>query len=167
VIDDEGWFATGDIGEIDSDGFLKITDRKKDLLVTAAGKNVAPQPIENRFKQDKFISECVLIGDRKPFISALIIPNFEYLHKYAKRKEIIYTSVKGLINDPRVQDLLRRRVEKHNENLARYEQVKQFRILDHELSLEAGELTPSLKVRRRQVLEMYSDLIDSIYPESS
>jgi len=166
VIDDEGWFATGDIGEIDSDGFLKITDRKKDLLVTAAGKNVAPQPIENRFKQDKFISECVLFGDRKPFIAALIIPNFEYLHKYAKRKEIIYTSVKGLINDPRVQDLYRRRVEKLNADLARYEQVKQFRILDHELTLEAGALTPSLKVRRRQVLEMYSDLIDSIYPES-
>ena len=134
--------------------------------MTAAGKNVAPQPIENRFKQDKFISECVLFGDRKPFIAALIIPNFEYLHKYAKRKEIIYTSVKGLINDPRVQDLYRRRVEKLNADLARYEQVKQFRILDHELTLEAGALTPSLKVRRRQVLEMYSDLIDSIYPES-
>ena len=84
----------------------------------------------------------------------------------AKRKEIIYTSVKGLINEPRVQDLYRRRVEKLNADLARYEQVKQFRILDHELTLEAGALTPSLKVRRRQVLEMYSDLIDSIYPES-
>lgn len=165
VLDDEGWFSTGDIGEIDADGFLRITDRKKDILITAAGKNVAPQPIENRFKQDKFISECVLLGDKKPFIAALIIPNFEYLLRYAKHKDIIYTSTKGLVNDPRVQDLYRRRVELLNAELARYEQVKQFRLLDHELSLEGGELTPSLKVRRRQVLEIYSDLIATIYPE--
>ncbi len=165
AIDEEGWFATGDIGEIDADGFLRITDRKKDILVTAAGKNVAPQPIENRFKQDKFITECVLLGDRKPFIAALIIPNFEYLLKYAKRKDIIYTSTRGLINDPQVQDLYRRRVEQLNAPLARFEQVKQFRLLDHELTLEGGELTPSLKVRRREVLKKYSDLIDTIYPE--
>jgi long-chain acyl-CoA synthetase len=165
VIDDEGWFATGDIGEIDADGFLRITDRKKDILVTAGGKNIAPQPIEGRFKQDKFITECVLLGDAKPFIAALIVPNFEYLLKYAKRKEIIYTSTRGLINDPKVQDLFRRRVEQLNSTLARFEQVKQFRLLDQELTLEGGELTPSLKVRRREVLKKYSDLIETIYPE--
>ncbi len=165
AIDAEGWFATGDIGEISADGFLRITDRKKDILVTAGGKNVAPQPIEGLFKQDKFITECVLLGDAKPFIAALIVPNFEYLLKYAKLKGIIYTSTRGLINDPKVQDLFRRRVEELNSNLARYEQVKQFRLLDHELTLEGGELTPSLKVRRREVIQKYSDLIDTIYPE--
>ena len=165
AIDADGWFATGDIGELDDEGFLRITDRKKDLLVTAGGKNVAPQPIENMLKQDKFISECVLIGDRRPFIAALIVPNFETLQKYAKRKAIIYTSMKGLINEPRVQDLFSRRVQRYNESLARFEQVRQFRLLDQELTLEAGELTPSLKVRRRRVLEKYADLIATIYPE--
>ena len=160
VLDEDGWFATGDIGELDAEGFLRITDRKKDLLVTAAGKNVAPQPIENMVKTDKFISECVVIGDRKPFIAALIVPNFEYLVKYAKRHDIIYTSMKGLVNEPRVQDLMRRRIEGFNERLARYEQIKKFSILDH-------ELTPSLKVRRRKVLEIYADHVSTIYPEGS
>jgi long-chain acyl-CoA synthetase len=165
TIDPEGWLATGDIGMLTSEGFLRITDRKKDIIVTAGGKNIAPQPIENLLKTDKFISECVVIGDSKPYISALVIPNFEYLVKYAKRKEIIYTSMKGLINELQVQKLYRRRVTEVNKQLARYEQIKRFRLLDHELTLEGGELTPSLKVRRREVFKLYSDLIDSIYQE--
>ncbi len=167
TIDAEGWLYTGDIGEIDPDGFLRITDRKKDIIVTAGGKNIAPQPIENLIKTDKFISECVVIGDSQPYIAALVVPNFEYLVKYAKRHEIIYTSMKGLINEPKIQDLYRRRIAEFNTQLARYEQIKRFRILDHEMTLEGGQLTPSLKVRRREVFKLYSHLIESIYQESA
>jgi long-chain acyl-CoA synthetase len=163
VMSEDGWFATGDIGKIDGDGYLSITDRKKDILVTAGGKNVAPQTIENMLKSDKFISQCVVLGDGKPFIGALIVPNFDYLAKYAKRKEIIYTAIKGLLLEAKIQDLYRRRIARYNANLSRYEQVKQFRLLDHELTLEGGEMTPSLKVRRRQVLKKYGDIVDEIY----
>ena len=166
VLDPDGWFATGDIGMMTSDGYLRITDRKKDIIVTAGGKNIAPQPIENLLKTDKFISECVILGDKQPYIAALVVPNFEYLLKYAKEEGILYTSIKGLINEPKIQDLYRERVAKHNQELARYEQVKRFRILDHELTLEGGQLTPSMKVRRREVFRLYSDLIESIYQES-
>ena len=165
TIDAEGWLATGDVGSLDADGFLHITDRKKDLLVTAGGKNVAPQPIENLLKADKFIGEAMLIGDKLPFISALIVPHFEYLMKYAKRKDILYTSMAGLVKEPRVQDLYRRRVERANARLARYERIRKFRLLDHELTLEEGELTPTMKVRRRRISELYAELIASIYGE--
>ncbi|MCP4549134.1 MAG: long-chain fatty acid--CoA ligase [bacterium] len=167
VLDDEGWLATGDIGELSKDGWLKITDRKKDIIVTAGGKNIAPQSIENLFKTDKFISECLVIGDRQPFISALIVPNFEYVVKYAVRHNIIYTSMIGLLKEPQLIDLYRRRVEKHNARLARFEQVKKFRIIDHELTQEDGHLTPSLKVKRKVVLKMKADLVADIYPEDT
>ncbi|MBN2170718.1 MAG: long-chain fatty acid--CoA ligase [Candidatus Krumholzibacteriota bacterium] len=165
TIDAAGWLATGDIGAIDADGYLHITDRKKDLLVTAGGKNVAPQPIETLLKADKFVGEAILLGDQLPFISALIVPHFEYLMKYAKRKSILYTSMAGLVREPRVQDLYRRRVELANSRLARYERIRKFRLLDHELTLEDGELTPTMKVRRQRIAELYKEIIAAMYDE--
>lgn len=163
MIDADGWLATGDIGELDSAGFLRITDRKKDLLVTAGGKNVAPQPIESRFKLDPYIAECVLIGDGQPFIAALIVPDFEHLLAFARRSGLAAETPADLVAAPEVRSLFERRLADLNQGLARFEQVRGFRLLEHELSLAAGELTPSLKVRRRQILERYADLVQDIY----
>jgi len=162
----DGWFATGDVGTLDADGYLRITDRKKNLLVTAGGKNVAPQPIESRFKQDRFISECILIGDRRPFIAALIVPDFEALRSYAARKGIAAATPAALLAEPQVVALFTRRLARLNAGLARHEQVRAWRLLDHELSLGAGEITPSLKVRRHQVLQHFAGLVDAIYAEA-
>jgi len=161
----DGWFHTGDIGLIDADGFLKITDRKKEVLKTSGGKMVAPQPIENLLKSDRFISQAVLIGDRRKFISALIYPDPAWIESYAKHKQIAYRDPGELMRNPRVLDLLRRRIEQVMQGRPSYEVVKQFRLLPAELTLEAGELTPTLKVKRRVVEEKYRGLIDSMYTD--
>ncbi len=160
-----GWFHTGDIGHLDEEGYLVITDRKKDLLVTAGGKNVAPQPIENALKTDKFISEAVVIGDRRPYLAALIVPNFENLDRYVRFKGLTVRSRGELVRHPRVVDLIRRRIERHQSEAARYETIKRFHVLDHELSVEEGELTPTLKVKRKEILRRYHDEIESLYAE--
>ncbi|MEP7029260.1 MAG: long-chain fatty acid--CoA ligase, partial [Candidatus Eisenbacteria bacterium] len=159
----DGWFHTGDIGHLDDDGHLVITDRKKDLLVTAGGKNVAPQPIENALKSSKFIAEAVLIGDQRPFISALIVPNFEQLELYARQKGISYVEHRDLVRHPGIVALLQGEVTAHTRGLARYEQIKRFRVLANEFSQDAGELTPTLKVRRKIVGQRYAHEIDALY----
>ena len=163
AIGPDGYFRTGDIGELDGDGLLKITDRKKEIIVTSGGKNVAPQPIEEFLKTDKFITQAVLIGDRRNFISALIIPNFDSLHRWAAQKKIAYANNRELVALPAVHAMLMERVDRMNETLSNFERVKKIAILDHELSLESGQLTPSLKVKRRVVNEMYATLIESLY----
>src|SRR5207249_4038304 len=142
-----GWFRTGDVGHIDPEGFLKITDRKKEVLKTSGGKMVAPQPIENLLKSDRFISQAVLIGDRRKFISALIVPDPQLLESYAKHKEITYGQRSDLLANPRVLDLYRRRIEAKMAGLPQYETVKKFRFLPKELTQEDGDLTPTLKVK--------------------
>ena len=159
----DGWFHTGDIGHFDDDGCLKITDRKKEILKTSGGKMIAPQPIENMLKTDRFISQAVLIGDRRKFVSALIAPDREWLESYARHKGIEYATVDDLIRHPKVIDLFRRRIEGKMDGLARYERIKAFRLLPRELSQEEDELTPTLKVKRRVIERRYADLIDSIY----
>jgi long-chain acyl-CoA synthetase len=161
----DGWFHTGDIGRIDPDGFLMITDRKKEVLKTSGGKMVAPQPIENLLKGDRFISQAVLIGDRRKFISALIAPDVAWMESYARHKGIPFASVEELRAHPRVLDLYRRRIEARMQGHPSYEVVKKFRLLPAELTQEAGELTPTLKVKRRVVEEKYRDLIESMYAE--
>ena len=161
----DGWFHTGDIGLLDPDGFLKITDRKKEILKTSGGKMVAPQPIENLLKTDRFISQAVLIGDRRKFISALIVPDLALLESYARHKQIAYKRVEDLLEDPRVLDLYRRRIEAKMAGLPSYETVKKFRLLPRELTPEAGELTPTLKIKRRVIEQKYRDLIESMYAE--
>jgi long-chain acyl-CoA synthetase len=161
----EGWLLTGDIGHLDEDGFLKITDRKKELLKTSGGKLVAPQPLENLLKTDRFISQAVVVGDRRQFISALIVPDFAWMESYARHKQIPYKQVEELLENPRVLDLYGRRIEAKMQGLPSYETVKKFRLLPAELSMEAGEITPTLKLKRRIVERKYASLIESMYEE--
>ena len=161
----DGWFHTGDIGLLDGGGFLKITDRKKEVLKTSGGKMVAPQPIENLLRTDRFISQAVLIGDRRNFISALIVPDPALLESYARRKEIPYKNVEELTRNPRVLDLFRRRVEAKMAGLPPFQTVKKFRLLPRELTQEAGELTPTLKLKRRVIEQKFAALIESMYSD--
>ncbi|HTL98119.1 MAG TPA: long-chain fatty acid--CoA ligase [Holophagaceae bacterium] len=165
AIDAEGYFHTGDIGSFDEQGRLSITDRKKELLVTSGGKKVAPQPIENALKDDKYIAQAVLIGDQRNFISALIVPNFPALERWAGYKKLAWKTHGDLIGLPLVYAKLMSRVEKVNETLSSYERIKKIALLDQELTLETDTLTPSLKVKRRVVNVKYGGLIDALYEE--
>lgn len=157
------WLHTGDIGHLDEDGYLFITDRKKDLLKTSGGKYIAPQPIENAIKQSRFVSQAVVIGDDRKFPAALIVPEMEALRSYAALKNIPYNDAVELISHPKIVDLFERQVEKYTPDLAQFERIKAVALLDRELTVESGELTPTLKVRRRIVTEKYKDLIDRMY----
>ena len=163
VFDADGFFHTGDIAEIDPDGFVRITDRKKDLIVTAGGKNVAPAPIENELKRSPFIDNAVLIGDRRPYIVALLSPSQEYLEEWAAAEGIEYGSIDELTRHPKLHQLCAKVVEQTNAPLARYEQIKKFAILPLMLSIEGGHLTPTLKVKRRVVEKDYTELIEKLY----
>lgn len=165
AIDEEGWFHTGDIGDLDADGYLRITDRKKDLLVTAGGKNIAPQPIENVLKASRFIGEAVMIGDRRPYPILLVVPNFEQLESWARGQGIRWADRTELARDPRVRAFLEQEMRSRTEEFARYEQPKKVFVLDRELSLEKQEITPSLKVKRRVVEEHFRDGIEALYGE--
>jgi long-chain acyl-CoA synthetase len=167
VIDSDGWFRTGDIGEIDNDGYLKITDRKKELLKTAGGKYIAPQPLENAIKGSRFISEAVMLGDRRPYPIVVVVPNFDNLRTWASHHGVKTSSPESLIEDERVQQKLEQEVQHRVESFARYEQPKKVLALASELSLEAGEITPTLKVKRRVVEEHNATRIEAVYAESS
>jgi len=162
-----GWFHTGDIGQFDADGFLVITDRKKDLLVTSGGKNIAPQPIENLLKTSSYIANAVVIGDRRRFVSALIVPNFEKLEGYAKVQGIPSDSMEALVRDRRIVDFLLAEVTKATPQLASYERIKKIAVLPRDFEIEKGEITPSLKVRRASVASVYQALIDAMYREDA
>jgi long-chain acyl-CoA synthetase len=165
----DGFFMTGDIGELDADGFLKITDRKKDLIVTAGGKNIAPQKVENVLKLSKYIGDAMLYGDRKKFVSALVVVDPEWIQRYAKWKAIAYQSLDDLVEDPKILDYYARLVEELQEKaeLASYERVKKFVLLAHEFSMGEGEVTPTMKVRRRKVTEHYRARLESLYEEKT
>lgn len=161
----DGWFCTGDIAKIDEAGYIKITDRKKDLIVTSGGKNVAPQAIENILKEDPFISEVMVYGDGKKFISALIVPNFEALYKWAEERGLKFSSNEELVKNEKIIRLIQHRIEKRSEPLARYEKVKKFVLLPREFSMEEEEITPTLKLRRKIITEKYKDLLEGLYEE--
>ena len=164
AIDADGWFHTGDIGEI-RDGFLAITDRKKDIIVTAGGKNIAPQPIENAVKTNKYVSQAVMIGDRRKYPVLLVVPNFEQLEKWAKRANMIWTDRPQLLGITAVKEKLEREVKGTLSGLARFEMPKKIALLEHDFTIERGELTPTLKVKRRVIDTQYKTLIDSLYAE--
>jgi long-chain acyl-CoA synthetase len=166
AIDADGYFHTGDIGHLDDRGRLYITDRKKELIVTSGGKKVAPQPIENRLKEDKYIAQAVLIGDQRNFISVLIVPNFDSLARWAGYKKISFTNHSELIRNPLVIGKIGSRVERANEHLSNYERIKKMTLLDQEMTLEGGQLTPSLKIKRRVVNQMYAAQIEAMYSDS-
>jgi long-chain acyl-CoA synthetase len=164
MIDDEGWLHSGDIGALD-DGFLRITDRKKEILVTAGGKNIAPQPIQNAAKLSRFVTEAVLIGDRRPFPILLVVPNFDSLAAWAKQENIATSERAQLVRDPRVRAKLEQEVEARLGEFARYERPKKVLVLAREFSIDRGEITPSLKVKRRVVEQAYSNEIEALYAE--
>lgn len=163
VLEPEGWLHTGDVGEIDEDGFLRITDRKKDLIVTAGGKKIAPQPIENRVKRSRYVDQVVMVGDRRKFAALLVVPNFETLGEWARGHGIPYTARKELLAERRVQQFLEGEVLGELAHLARYEMPKKIALLEQEFSIERGDLTPTLKVKRPVVEDRYRELIDSFY----
>jgi long-chain acyl-CoA synthetase len=163
VFDADGFFLTGDIAEIDGDGFIRITDRKKDLIVTAGGKNIAPQPIEAELKRSPLVDNAVIIGDRRPYLVVLLSPNTEALEAWAKSEGISYSSTAEITRHPKLAEAFAAVVETTNENLASYEQIKKHSVLPLMLSIEDGTLTPTLKVKRRVVENKYLDLIESLY----
>lgn len=160
---EDGWFKTGDIARVDEEGFVYIIDRKKELIVTAGGKNIAPQPIENELKLDKYISQAIVFGDRKPYIVALLTPNLERLIDWARTQEITYIDINELVNNSRVKDLFARRIEALNSHFPPYKTIKYFAIVPREFTIEGGELTPTLKMKRKVIYEKYKALIDELY----
>jgi long-chain acyl-CoA synthetase len=159
----DGWFQTGDIGELDRDGYLAITDRKKDLIVTAGGKNIAPQNLENRFKSDKYLSNAMVYGDRKPYLTALLVPNFENLEKYARYKKIDFLNHCDLVSHSRVLDLVRRRINRLQAELPSFTQVKRFTLLSRDFTGEEGEVTPTLKIKRKVVTMHFQQVLEGMY----
>jgi len=165
VIDDAGWLHTGDIGEIDADGYLRITDRKKELLKTAGGKYIAPQPLENEIKRSRYVTEAVVIGDRRPYPIVVVVPNFDNLLDWANRHGVQSHGPDSLVEDERVVGKLEREVMRRVEGFARFERPKKVVALGRELSLDDGEITPTLKVKRRVVEEHLADRIEALYAE--
>jgi long-chain acyl-CoA synthetase len=166
VFTDDGWFRTGDIGALDREGYLRITDRKKELFKTSGGKYVAPQPVEQLIKQSRFVSQVVLVGDGRKFPAALIVPDWEMLRSYAQQKGLDCRTPADFCRHPRILDLLQRQVDSLTAGLSRFERVKRIALLERELTVEGGELTPTLKVKRRVIAEKYKDVIDRMYEEA-
>ncbi|HKS29961.1 MAG TPA: long-chain fatty acid--CoA ligase [Pyrinomonadaceae bacterium] len=166
VFTEDGWFKTGDIGTLDDDGFLRITDRKKELFKTSGGKYIAPQPIEQLIKGSRFVNQVVLVGNERKFPAALIVPDWEQLQSYAELKGLDARTPSELVKHPRIVNLFERQVNAHTEDLAQFEKVKRIALLEQELTIEGGELTPTMKVKRRVVDEKYKDLIDRLYEEA-
>jgi long-chain acyl-CoA synthetase len=166
VFTPDGWFKTGDIGALDAEGYLRVTDRKKELFKTSGGKYVAPQPVEQRIKQSRFVSQVVLIGDGRKFVAALIVPDWKALRSYAQLKGLDIETPSEFCRHPRILDLFQRQVDSLTSDLSRFERVKRVALLESELTVEGGELTPTLKVKRRVVNEKYREVIERIYTEA-
>ena len=164
-IEPDGWFHTGDIGEL-RDDFLAITDRKKDIIVTAGGKNIAPQPLENKVKTNKYVAQAVMLGDKRKFPSMLIVPNFDQLERWAKNRNIIWTDRAQLLRMPTIQAKMEKEVNRELAGAAHFELPKKIGLLEHDFSIEKGELTPTQKVKRRAIDKHYKALIDSLYDDA-
>jgi long-chain acyl-CoA synthetase len=164
VFTKDGWFKTGDLARIDEDGYVTITGRIKDIIVTAGGKNISPQNIEGSLKASKFIEQVAIIGDRRKYLAALIIPAFDTLTKWAKSKGIQFTDVNDLVTNKDVNKMIADEISAHMKNYARVEQIRKFTLLNAEWTQDSGEITPSLKVKRRVVEDKYKDIIEAMYP---
>jgi long-chain acyl-CoA synthetase len=160
---EDGWFKTGDIARIDEEGYVYIIDRKKELIVTAGGKNIAPQPIENEMKLDKYISDAYVFGDGKPYLVALLTPNIERLIDLGRELEIDYIDIAELVTHARVMAVYTSRVEAINAGLPSYKTIKRFALLPREFSIEGGELTPTLKLKRKDIYNKYKEIIEELY----
>ena len=165
IIDADGWLHSGDIGTLDPDGLLRITDRKKEILVTAGGKNVAPQPIQNAAKLSPFVSEALLLGDRRPYTILMVVPNFHTLEGWAKHKGLAWGTPEELVRMPEVRAKLEREMESRLSEFARYERPKKVLPIERELTIDRGEVTPSFKIKRRVVEKNFGDRIEALYAE--
>jgi long-chain acyl-CoA synthetase len=163
TFDDEGWFKTGDIGEIDDEGFVRITGRKKDLIVTAAGKNVAPEPLEDQLRAHPLISQAIVVGDSRPFIAALLTVDVEALTTWASEHGLDGSAMADLLRHPDLMGMLQSAIDAANRTVSRAESIRKFAVLPKDLTIDAGELTPTLKVRRAVVGDAYGDVIDGLY----
>jgi long-chain acyl-CoA synthetase len=159
----DGWFYTGDIAEIDEDGYVFIVDRKKEIVVTAGGKNIAPQPLENRLRMDKYISQAFVFGDRKPYLVAILTPNLERLIKMAQDEGLEYLDIEDLVANQRVQKRYEYRVQLINDKLPSYQTIKKFILLPRDFSVDGGELTPTMKLKRKVIYSKYQDRIEKLY----
>jgi long-chain acyl-CoA synthetase len=164
---EDGFFRTGDIAEIDEDGYVKITGRLKDIIVTSGGKNISPQNIENSLKASKYIEQVAIIGDNRKYLSALVVPAFSELESWAKEQGLSFSSRTELIRDTKVTELFAKEIETNMKDYARVEQIRKFTLLDMEWSQETDELTPTLKLKRRVINKKYKDVIEKMYPASS
>lgn len=160
---EDGWFKTGDIAHIDDQGFVYIVDRKKEIIVTAGGKNIAPQPIENELKLDKFISQAIVFGDRKPYLTALLTPNIERLIDYSRAHQIDYIDVYELVKNSRITKLYDDRIDELNRALPSYSTIKYFALVPDDFSISGGELTPTLKLKRKEIYNKYKTIVDEMY----
>lgn len=163
----DDWFYTGDIGHLDKDGYLVITDRKKDIIITSGGKNMAPQPTETLLKMSPLISNVVVIGDRRKFISALIVPNFSKIKEYARKNNISYQGLKDLVKNSKIIKIIEAEVEKHTRGLSAFEKIKKIALLDRDFEIDKGEITPTMKIKRNIIAQKYITLIDSLYSEAN
>jgi long-chain acyl-CoA synthetase len=163
AIDTDGWFHTGDIGEL-IDGFLAITDRKKDLIKTSGGKFIAPAPIENRVRASPYVNQVVVIGDRRKYGVLLVVPNFDRLEAWAKGTGLTWASRGELLTLPAVRQIMEEETLGRLAGMASFETPKRIALLEHEFTIEGGELTPTLKVKRRVIDQQYKSVIDSLYP---
>ncbi|MBN1224386.1 MAG: long-chain fatty acid--CoA ligase [Candidatus Aminicenantes bacterium] len=161
----DGWLHTGDIGTLDQEGYLTITDRKKDIIITSGGKNTAPQPTETRLRMSRYITNAVVIGDRRKFLSALIVPDFIKIMDYARANNISFQGLKDLVKNSHIVQFIESEVEKYTKDLSRFENIKKIALLDRDFDLENGEITPTLKVRRNIITQKYHVLIESLYAE--
>ena len=159
----DGWLHTGDVGVMDADGFVRITDRMKDIIITAGGKNVTPSEIENQLKFSPYISDAVVVGDKRPYLTCLVMIDRENVEKYAQDQNVPFTNYTSLCRSKEVQDLIWSEIEKVNANFARVETVKRFRLIETQLTAEDEELTPTMKLKRKLVNEKYRDLISDMY----
>jgi long-chain acyl-CoA synthetase len=166
VIDADGWLHTGDVGEL-ADGFLTITDRKKDIIVTAGGKNIAPQPIENKVRTNRFVSQAVMIGDKRRFPSILIVPDWDQVEKWAAAEGLGASSRAELAASAAVRSKIEAEVKRELSGFANFEQPKKVAVLEHDFTIDRGELTPKLSVKRRVVDHMYKSTIDALYADSA
>lgn len=165
AIDSEGWFHSGDIGEFVDGKFLKITDRKKELFKTSGGKYVAPQPIENKFKESFFVEQMMVIGDNKKFVSALIVPSFPNLQAWCEKNGLKFNSNDEMVKHPKIIEKFHQVVEEKNKDFGHTEQIKKFRLLPEEWTIQGGQLTPTMKLKRKVIIEKYRDLVDTMYKE--
>jgi long-chain acyl-CoA synthetase len=166
-VDAEGWFSTGDIAQIDADGFVSITDRKKELLKTSGGKLIAPQPIESKLKTNLMVAQAAIVGDKHKFASVILSPNFAALEDWARKEGITAETRRDLVAETRVQALYGEIVGSVNGTLANFETMKRFRVVPDEWTQDSGELTPSMKLKRRVITERYAELIAGLYADEA